>query len=78
MKQKLKVYTAYHIYLSILLEHLLKDRGFEVKPMVKVGSLPLEVDIIIIKQKRKRKRKEFKKLDFFFKELIDYNMIELN
>ena len=55
MENEPKVYTAYHLYLSILLKYLLKKHGYEVEPLVKVGSLPLEVDIIIIKRFKKSK-----------------------
>ena len=75
MEKEPRVYTAYHLYLSILLEYLLKDHGYEVEPLVKVGTLPLEVDIIIIKH-QKKKRKDFAQLDFFFRLLMDFNLIE--
>ncbi len=75
MEKEPRVYTAYHLYLSILLEYLLKDHGYEVEPLVKVGTLPLEVDIIIIKR-QKKKRKDFAQLDFFFRLLMDFNLIE--
>jgi hypothetical protein len=70
-----RVYTAYHFYLSILLDYLLRDHGYQVEPLVKVGTLPLEVDIIIIKR-QKKKRKDFTRLDFFFRLLLDFNLIE--
>jgi len=76
MEQEPKVYTAYHFYLSLLLEYLLKDYGYEVEPLVRVGTLPLEVDIIIIKRQTKKKKKEFAQLDFLFRLLTDYNLIE--
>lgn len=76
MEKNPKVYTAYHFYLSFLLKYLLQDHGFEVEPLVKVGSLPLEVDIIIIRRQKKQKPKEFNQLDFLFRLLSDYNLIE--
>lgn len=57
MEKEPKVYTAYHFYLSLLFEYLLKDHGYEVEPLVKVGTLPLEVDIIIIKRQPKKEKK---------------------
>jgi len=71
-----KVYTAYHLYFSLLLEYLLKDHGYDVEPLVRVGKLPLEVDIIIIKSHDKRKIKDFVQLDFLFQRLSDFNLIE--
>lgn len=76
MEKENKVYTAYHLYLSLLLKYLLRDHGYEVEPLVKVGTLPLEVDIIIIKRHPKKKRKEFTQLDFLFRLLVDFNLIE--
>lgn len=76
MEKDPKVYTAYHFYLSYLLEYLLKDHGYEVEPLVKVGTLPLEVDIIIIKRYSKKAKTEFNKLDFLFRLLRDFNLIE--
>jgi len=76
MEKDPRVYTAYHFYLSLLLEYLLKDHGYEVEPLVKVGTLPLEVDIIIIERRPKIKRKEFSRLDFLFRLLTDFNLVE--
>ncbi len=76
MEKNPKVYTAYHFYLSLLLEYLLKDHGYDVEPLVKVGTLPLEVDIIIIERRPKIKRKEFSRLDFLFRLLTDFNLVE--
>ena len=76
MEKETRVYTAYHFYLSLLLKYLLRDHGYEVEPLVKVGSLPLEVDIIIIKRHPKKRRKEFTQLDFLFRLLVDFNLIE--
>ena len=76
MKKKTKVYTAYHFYLSLLFEYLLKDHGYDVEPLVKVGTLPLEVDIIIIKSHQKTAIKDFTQLDFLFNLLVDFNLIE--
>lgn len=76
MEKEPKVYTAYHFYLSLLFDYLLKDHGYEVEPLVKVGTLPLEVDIIIIKRHTKKEKKEFNKLDFLFRLLKDFNLIE--
>lgn len=57
MEKDPKVYTAYHFYLSFLLKYLLKDHGYDVEPLVKVGTLPLEVDIIIIERRPKIKKR---------------------
>ena len=76
MEKKTRVYTAYHFYLSLLLEYRLQDFDYNVEPMVKVGKLPLEVDIIIIKRQQKKIKKEFDKLDFIFNLLSNYNLIE--
>jgi hypothetical protein len=57
MEKKPKVYTAYHFYLSLLFDYLLKDHGYEVEPLVKVGTLLLKVDIIIIKRQSKKRKK---------------------
>jgi len=76
MEKEIRVYTAYHLYFSLLLEYLLKDYGYDVEPLVRVGKFPLEVDIIIIKSHDKRKVKDFVQLDFFFQRLSDYNLIE--
>jgi len=71
-----KVYTAYHLYFSLLLEYLLKDYGYDVEPLVKVGKLPLEVDVIIIRNRDKLRKKDFVQLDFLFQRLSNYNLIE--
>jgi len=71
-----RVYTAYHFYFSLLLEYLLKNYGYDVEPLVKVGKLPLEVDIIVIKDRDKLRTKDFVQLDFLFQRLSDYNLIE--
>jgi len=76
MKKEPKVYTAYHFYFSILLEYLLRDHDYDVEPLIKVGKLPLEVDIIIIKRHQKSKAIEFTKCDFLFNLLSDFNLIE--
>jgi len=74
--EKPRVYTAYHLYFSLLLEYLLKDHGYDVEPLVKVGKLPLEVDIIIIKRRQKSRINDFVQLDFLFQRLSDFNLIE--
>jgi len=75
MEKEQKVYTAYHFYLSLLFDYLLKDHGYEVTPFVKVGTLPLEADIIIIKR-QKAKRKDFTQLDFLFCLFKNFYLIE--
>lgn len=76
MEKEPGVYTAYHFYLSLLLDYLLREYGYEVEPLVKVGTLPLEVDIIIVKRQPKKKKKEFTQLEFLFSLLVDFNLIE--
>jgi len=65
MEKNNRVYTAYHFYLSLLLEYLLQDFDYDVEPLVKVGKLPLEVDIIIIKRQQKKRKKNLINSIFF-------------
>ena len=43
-------YTAWHYFLAEVMQHLFDDRYLEVHPFEKLGTLPLEADIILLRQ----------------------------
>ena len=43
-------YTAWHYFLAEVMQHLIDERHLEVHPFEKLGSLPLEADIILLRK----------------------------
>ena len=43
-------YTAWHYFLAEVMQHMLDDRVVEVHPFEKLGTLPLEADIILLRK----------------------------
>ena len=47
-------YTPWHYLLAEVLQYLIDDRHLEVHPFEKLGTLPLEADIILTPQVRQK------------------------
>ena len=70
-------YTAWHYFLAEVMQHLIDERNLEVHPFEKLGTLPLEADIILLKrQADKDLAALYPEFDFLMRHLGWYTVVE--
>ena len=74
-KQAKRPYLPWHYMVAGVFEFLLRPRGYKVDSFVKVGTLPLEIDIVVVHQPQARST-DFERLDYIFKRLGPVTVIE--
>ena len=74
-KQAKRPYLPWHYMVAGVFEFLLRPRGYKVDSFVKVGTLPLEIDIVVVHQPQARST-DFERLDFIFQRLGPVTVIE--
>ena len=74
-EEKVRPFTPWHYLVAAVFEFLLRPRGYQVESFIKVGQLPLEIDIVVIRKPRAR-TKDFERLDVIFERLGPVTVIE--